>query len=68
MTIELSPTDRRILVAALTLYRINRGAQGKLDSQRIRRTDLAESDRIQERYDALVSATERLTQRLQVES
>ena len=61
---ELSRTDRNILVSALQVYRVNRAATGKLESQKLLRTDRAAATALQARYDVLVAHCERLIRAL----
>lgn len=61
---ELSRTDRNILVSALQVYRVNRAATGKLESQKLLKRDRAAATELQTRYDVLVAHCERLIQAL----
>jgi hypothetical protein len=65
MHLELSTVDRQIIASALRLYGINRAAAGKLESQKIRRADRAESDRVQRRYDTLAGHIQTFSKRLE---
>jgi hypothetical protein len=67
MTLELSDTERKLLLAALEVYRRVKGAEGKLTEQRCRSVDIDGPD-IRARYQRLHDLNVALQERLQAGS
>ena len=64
MQLELTDTERKLVLSALEAYRCIKAAEGKLASQKALKVSKEESQRLNEKYQRLYALNVSLQQRL----